>query len=146
MCNPNRVAIPIAKATKVLYKLCRMAKCYSLYSPITMEDMNFPPILNIYHVWTKAVAITRPNINCGWVTLEKKFESEHPPNATLVKAFEAIYFKGLHGSVLGSANGSAAHGNWGLFAADGTVIDSKHNRLAKDAADRRIPGQWRTIF
>ena len=34
-----------------------MAKCYSLYSPITMEDMNFPPILNIYHVWTKAVAI-----------------------------------------------------------------------------------------
>ena len=50
LCNPNRVAIPIAKATKVLCKLCRMAKCYSLYSPITMDDMTFPPILNIYHV------------------------------------------------------------------------------------------------
>ena len=82
----------------------------------------------------------RPNINCGEPPLKGKVKSEHAPNATLVKTFEAIYFKKLHGSSLGSANGCVEHDKFGLCAADGTVMTSRHSRFA---SNRRTP---RTIF
>lgn len=60
-------------------------------------------------------------------------------NATPVKEFEATYFKGLQGSAWGSANGSAAHGNWTPFAEEGTARAIKHKMAASDVANRRTP-------
>ena len=72
-------------------------------------------------------------------------------NAIAVSTFEAIYRNALHGSCLGSANGSAGHGILPWLAADtggaekARMEASVNSVLAVGNGDRRLASTDRAI-
>jgi hypothetical protein len=80
------------------------------YAPMTIDSIHLAPYLNTHHVWRKATQTIIAERTSAGISDSPMGEENHPQNATPVSTLEAMYFRPLYGSCLGSAKGFAGRG------------------------------------